>query len=781
MMRRLTGSSVRRVEDPRILTGRGRFVDDLRVPGMLHAAFVRSPVPHGRVVSIDSDAARHVAGVVDVFTDADLRPHVTDMTPNGSDGLFAPSYPALARDIVRVVGEPVAIVVAESRHVAEDACLLVDVEYEPIDPVVDVDDAMATDTTLLFPEHGSNVVFRSEHHYGDTTAGLAEATHVVRERFTQHRHANVPMEGRAGLADYSPATDELVYHASHQAPHALRVALATILGHPAHLLTVLCNDIGGSFGQKGGVSREDVAVCAAARLVGRAVKWIEDRNENLTAGGQARDERMDVEAGIDADGRLTALRVHLVMDVGAYPQIGFPASGYANIIRALMPAAYRLTNYDFESVAVATNKATYVPYRGPWEVETWVRERLLDVLARTASIDPVELRLRNLWDAAELPRPSVTGAELVGISQRETLMRAHSIVGYRAFRAEQAAAREHGRYLGIGFANFIEPAPVMPSLIEAMGFMAAPRAVQEARIRLEPDGSLTVYTSQQPHGQSHETTLAQLVADEIGVPFEHVRVVHGDTRVTPFNFVGTGGSRAATLASGAVIGAARNVREQVLQVASKLWEIDVTDLHIVDGDITARGVPSRRLSIAQIAATAYTRPTLANDDGAAGVEARHTYLSGEGTWSQSTHCCVVEVHIDTGNVEVDRFLVVEDCGAMINPAIVDGQVRGGVVQGIGAVLFERSAYDDDGQYLAGTFMDYLLPTATDIPHIEVDHLQIDGRDDDGVPFRGVGEGGAIGAPAALTNAIEDALVPFGAMIREQHLPPYRILELCGLI
>jgi carbon-monoxide dehydrogenase large subunit len=308
----------------------------------------------------------------------------------------------------------------------------------------------------------------------------------------------------------------------------------------------------------------------------------------------------------------------------------------------------------------------------------------------------------------------------------------------------------------------------MPSLLRAMGFEAAPRTVQAARLRLEPDGSLTVFTSQQPHGQGHETTLAQLVADEVGVPFDRVRVVHGDTDVTPFNLVGTGGSRAATLASGAVMGAARALRERLLDLASERWEVDPADLELADGEVTARGVPSRVLTLEQLAGAAPEA-----------IEVEHGYMSGEGTWSQSTHCCIVEVDVDTGHVDVVRYLVVEDCGEMINPAIVEGQVRGGVAQGIGAVLFEKSAYADDGTFLASTFMDYLLPTAADLPPIEIVHLET--TPDDDVPFRGVGEGGAIGAPAALTNAIEDALVPFGAEVREQHLPPHRILELCGLI
>jgi carbon-monoxide dehydrogenase large subunit len=312
-----------------------------------------------------------------------------------------------------------------------------------------------------------------------------------------------------------------------------------------------------------------------------------------------------------------------------------------------------------------------------------------------------------------------------------------------------------------------------------MGFMAAPRTVQEARVRLEPDGSLTVFTSQQPHGQSHETTLAQLAADELSVPMERVKVVHGDTDVTPFNLVGTGGSRAATLASGAVIGAARAVRSRVLDAASKLLEIAPDDLEIIDGSVAARGAPTRAIKLDAVAAATYLQPGLVSDDGALGIEVRSTFISGEGTWSQATHACTVSVDVETGRVSILRYVVVEDCGSIVNPAVVDGQIRGGVAQGIGAVLLEHAAYSDDGQYLAGTFLDYLLPTATDIPTIEIHHLESEPIAE--INFRGVGEGGAIGAPAALTNAIEDALAPFGVRIREQHLPPRRIAELCGFV
>ena len=563
------------------------------------------------------------------------------------------------------------------------------------------------------------------------------------------------------LADWQPATGQLDYHVSHQAPHALRIGLARILRQPAHQLRVRCGDIGGSFGQKAGVAREDVAVCAAARLVGRPVKWIEDRIENLTVGGQARDERMDVEVAVDADGRLLGLRAQMVIDIGAYPALGFPASGFVNVVRCLMPAAYRLEHYDFDGVAIATNKATYVPYRGPWEMETWVRERLLDVVARDIGVDPVEVRMRNLLTDDELPRPSVTGTELMNITQRQTLQQVVGLVDYDGFRAMQRSALDEGRYLGIGFANFIEPAPFMPSLIRAMGFMAAPRTVQEAAHPARA-GRL-VHLVHQPAAARPEPRDDARPARRRRAR-RRPRRASGSCTATPTPRRSTS---SAPVAAGrrrwpAARSSARRARsvERLLDMASKLWEIEPADLELVDGAVEARGRAARRMPLAQLGLLAYAQPGLAAASGSPGVEEKFAYLSGEGTWSQSTHGCIVEVDVATGAVRIDRYVVVEDCGQMINPAIVDGQVRGGVVQGIGSVLFEHSAYGDDGQFLAGTFMDYLLPTAADVPHIEVHHL--DTHPDDDVPFRGVGEGGAIGAPAALTNAIEDALAPFGA-------------------
>jgi carbon-monoxide dehydrogenase large subunit len=410
-------------------------------------------------------------------------------------------------------------------------------------------------------------------------------------------------------------------------------------------------------------------------------------------------------------------------------------------------------------------------------METWTRERLLDIVAHELGLDPAELRRRNYLEGAEGDQ-LITGVSVSGITSRETLDRALALIDYDEVRSQQKSARDEGRCVGVGFATFIEAAPGPPEMRVGGGMFGG----EQAKVKLEADGRVTIITSQSPHGQGHETTLAQVVADEMGVSMDQVRVVHGDTRLTPFSILGTGGSRAATWASGAVLINARKVKEKVLAIAGAQLEVSPEDLEISEGIITPKGVPSKAIPLAQIAMQATLSPTSLPPGTDANLEANERFL-GEGItgsgWSGGTHACVVEVDLGTGAVKIVRYVVVEDCGRVINPAVVAGQVRGGVAQGIGQVLYERAAYDEEGNFLAGTFMDYLLPTAAEIPTIEIEHVESDPEGEIG--FRGVGEGGMIVAPAALTNAIEDALLPFGAKITEMYLPPAKVLELAGII
>lgn len=773
---RTIGTSIQRVEDERVLTGRGRYVDDVTLPGMLHAAFLRSPHPHAHITRMDTSQAQAMPGVIAVLTGADMQRLTKPLTIQMLQGYKSPAFFGLATDTVRFVGDPVVLVVAESRYLAEDACDTIEVEYEPLRAVATIEQALDASSPAIFDDVGTNTLFEQSHTYGDVDAVFASADHVFTEKFRQHRYANVPMETRGCVASYDPATREMVYHVATQSPHGVRLALSGLLSIPADRMRVVSGDVGGAFGLKGFVFREDVAVAAASKQLGRPVKWIEDRNEHLMASAHAREEDLELSVAARGDGTLVGLKANLVMNQGSYPLLPFPSALFCSIMRVMLPGPYRFQGYSFDTTVVASNKAPYVAYRAPWEIETFVRERMLDIVARNLNMDPVEIRKKNMVTAAEQPVHMITGPTLERMSARETLDRSLELFDYAGFRDQQRQARERGVYRGLGIATFIEAAPGPRDMAQALGFGLGK---ERAHVRMEIDGHLTVITAQMPHGQGHETTLAQVAADEMGVPFDHVRVVYGDTRYTPFSLIGTGGSRSATMASGAVLYGTRQIKDAVLKIAAGMLEASVEDLQIDEAMISVKGAPQRALPLGQIAMLCYMAPDHLPAGAAAVTEVDHDFDGDEGGWAQATHACWVTVDRDTGEVRIDRYLVVEDCGTMINPAIVEGQVRGGVAQGIGGVLYEHAAYDEEGQFLAGTFMDYLLPTTTEVPTIEIDHLETPPISP--VNFRGVGEGGALVAPAALTNAIEDALAPLGVKITEQFLPPSRILELTGTI
>jgi aerobic carbon-monoxide dehydrogenase large subunit len=771
---RYTGASIKRSEDPRILTGAGRYVDDIKLPGMLHAAFVRSPLPHARVLSVDASAARALPGVVAALTGAELEA----ITVPGPDALMAlmgwagptPQFTLLATDKVRFAGDPVAIVIAESRYLAEDGCELVAVEYEDLPAVTNASFALDPSSPPLFANLGDNIAKpHSRDEFGDVPATFAGADRVYDFRIDVHRHQNVPMEGRGCVASYDADSGAMTVYAATQSVHVSKVAIAMRLGMEPDKVRVLAGDIGGSFGLKIGASREELAVAAASRDLGRPVKWVEDRGENLSTSGQAREESFDVRAAVSKDGDLLGLDVKMVIDTGAYPGMG---AMVPSIVEAMFPGPYKLAALGFESTAVTTNKATYVAYRGPWASETFVRERVLDLIAKDLGLDPFEIRLHNVAPRTDPPAVMVTGRPLVGVTTKESLERIAQLVDFPAFRRRQAEGRERGVYLGIGVATFIEAAPGP----REPGGPSGPMGMESMRLRLEEDGIVVLFTGQMPHGQSHQTTLAQIAADEFGVPFEQVRVVVGDTDVVPFGL--TGGSRSATMTGGVALHGARQLKAKVLDVASHLMEASARDLEITDGQVFVRGDPASAIPVGEVARRAASGEFGAAVD--ANLEIVATFDGGEGGWSGGSHCAIVEVDAETGIVKVKRYVVAEDCGALINPAVVEGQIRGGVAQGIGAVLLERSAYDEDGNFQAATFMDYLMPTACDIPRIEIEHLETVPLDTD-VNFRGVGEGGMIVAPPTVVNAIEDALSPFGVRIYEQHLPPARVLELIAAV
>jgi carbon-monoxide dehydrogenase large subunit len=839
------GTSVKRVEDQRLLTGRGTYLADVRVDGCADAAFLRSPYPHAEIVSIDVAAARALDGVYGVFTGADIERITNPFLPFlMMANLYTPLHYALSKERVRMVGDPVAIVVAESRYVAEDALDLIDVEYRELPAVGTIAAALDPGSTPVWAKAKGNILYDDTAEYGDVESVFTSADHVFTERFTCPRQSNQPMETRGTLVEVDAATGELTVHSATQSGHMLRWMLSAyterrsvldsvksfarnkqrrsglaagakaffaesaddlkkqdnsgmvsqVRKEPStlpHMFRtaigvagretypkVVAKDIGGGFGAKGSVAREDVALTAAAIELGRSVRWVEDRVENLLDGGQARDEEMTLSMAVDADGTIRGLKVDVVIDQGAYPGSPVGAPMIANMMKVMWPGSYRFEAFEQRSRIVSTNKGKYVPYRGPWANETWTRERMINVVARHLEMSQAEIRLNNMMGEEDFPSAMLTGPTVdETMSTRKTLERAIELADLNGFEQAKADAAAAGRYLGIGIASYHEAAPGPPNYWDSMSPGSGMLLRQTARATVARDGSIEVRTPQMPHGQSHETTYAQVAADELGVAIEDVRIVYGDTSRTPFDLVGTGGSRGGPVGGGAVRKAGRSLRREILEAAADLLEASIDDLEITNGSVHVAGVPAKGVAFADLAAA------VVGDDAADDVlafDVSEDYTSaGDGGWSTATHVCWVEVDLDTGEVVIPRYLVVEDCGPVINPAIVDGQVRGGVAQGIGAVLYERVAYDDDAGMRTTTYMDYLMPTAMEIPHIEVEHIETlsPGEND----FRGVGEGGMIGAPAAITNAIEDALSAFDVTIREQFLPPARILELAGVI
>jgi len=782
---RSVGASVKRSEDPRILTGRGRYIDDVVLPGMLHAAFLRSVVPHGRLVSVDVSAARELPGVVAVYTGEDMmarcRPAQAGalLGINLMPGMKSPSFYGLATDKVRFVGDPIALVVAESRPIAEDACELIVEDYEMLDPIVTYADALDPSRPAIFEDCGDNIAFTTEMVIGDIDAVFARADRVISTTISVHRHQNVPMEGRGSIASWDPAAEQLTVHTSTQSPHATRMLLPAQIDLPIEKIRVVAGDVGGAFGLKTGLFREDVALIVATMDLGRPVKWIEDRAEHLSSSGQAREEMADLEAAVTNDGRLLGVKMDVKLNSGAYPCDPFPGAMMVASISGSFQGPVKIEAIAATSTAVFSNKATYIAYRGPWATADFLRERLLDVIARELDIDPLDIRRRNYVVRDEPPLTMLTGRAYLGVTTQESVEQAAKLADWEGFRARQLAARAEGRYLGLGMASYLEAAPG-PRTPEFNDPAAGMMGDQVTHVSVERDGRIAVITAQMPHGQGHETTLAQVAADELGVTFEDVIVRYGDTDFTPVALIATGGSRAATMANGAVLHGSRELRGNIVSLAAELLEASPLDLDIAGGVVSVKGSPGITMSFAEIARIVEEEPDRLPAGTDAALEVTYTYDGGKGGWSGGTHCCFVEVDVETGLVHIDRYVVVEDCGLPVNPAIVEGQVRGAVAQAIGAVLLERSAYGEDGQFLAGTFMDYLLPTTMVVPNFEIHHVESVLLDPD-VNFRGVGEGGMIVAPAAITNAIEDALAPLGVRVREQHLPPSRILELLGTI
>jgi len=762
---RFVGQSVKRREDPRLLTGHGRYVDDVMRPGMLHCTFVRSDVARGRIVGIETEAAKDLDGVVAVLTASDLNPHAGTMQPTML--LTTPGAPLrpLADGDVRFVGEPIVLIVAESRYVAEDAAELVEVDIESEPPVIDVEHALDVGVAVVHPELDTNLGAEMAFPIAPELAALLDGDNAIRRTFRQHRHTPVPMETRGIVVEYEPAGGVLEAWMSTQNPHEAKQAIARVTGVPSHLVRVQGHDVGGGFGQKFFTPREELTVALAARRLGRTLKWIEDRRENLIASNHARADVAHCTFALDADGRLLGTYIDHLEDAGSFP-IG-ATGGAGALVGLLFTGPYKCPQASLRTRAVWTNTCGRGAYRGPWMFETVAREQMVDAVAREIGMDPLEWRRRNVVPTSELPYTLPTGLPLDMVSPSETLEQAAEIIAYDEFRAEQARAfAEDGRLLGIGLGLYVEPSTGMMD----------PMGTETAVVRVDPNGQVTVSLGTGSHGQGIETTMAQVVAEELGIDFDDVTVVQGDSAVTTFGR-GTGGSGTAVIAGNSCRSACAVVRAKAIEIAAHLLEAAPDDLDIVDGQIAVRGTPSRAVAWSEVARIAHLETARLPEGMEVGLEATATFKAPPFSWSNACHACAVEVDRATGVVTVLRYVVSEDCGVMINPMIVEGQVAGGVVQGIGGTLYEHFVYDDEGNPLTTTFMDYLLPTTTEVPTIEYGHVETPAPTPGG--HKGMGEGGAIGSPPAVFNAVADALAIVGATIDHTPLSPDVVLGALG--
>lgn len=759
---RYAGTRVHRVEDARLLTGHGTFVADVSRPGMLHVCFVRSPLAHARITNIDACEALELPGVRAVLLASDLNPdaHHAWYSSDGPDVPDTPR-PPLASDKVRFVGDPVALVVAENAYLAEDAAGLVEVDYDPLPPIADYRGAENIET-LVHDDYPGNVA-------GALGAGPSEeleetfgsAAYVASENIYQQAYAAVPIETRGIVVEWVAASGELTIWAATQAPHEVRAVCSRLLGLPEQRIRVMARDTGGGFGQKVIPLREDLCMMLAARKVNGPLKWVEDRRENLLSAGKPRHEDGNTRMAFDDDGALLAAQIDHVQDVGAYPA-PWPV-GTSSAVGMFFPGPYRVPQATWSTKSVFSNTSGRTAYRGPWQFETVARELTLDIAARKMDMDPIELRRRNLLRADEMPYANPNGMPYDHIAPLETFELAMEKLGWEEFRHEQTHARESGRYIGVGTSTYVEPTTT------GMGHYAT----EGATIRIEPSGKINVYLAGGSSGNSIETTVVQMAADALGANLEDVATVQGDTAVTPFG-AGTAGSRSGSMTAGAVTETADILRKKLTALAAHQLEAAEEDIELADGRARVRGAPSAEIDYAQLASIAYTQTDSLPENMSAGLEANSRYTAASPIlWANAVHVCTCEVDVATGKVTLLRYIVSEDVGPMINPNVVEGQIAGGTVQGIGGALLEHFPYDEEGNPLATTFVDYLLPTTTEVPFIEHGHLETPGPGPGG--YKGVGEGGAIGAPPAVINAVADALSPFGVTITQLPVTPSAII------
>ncbi len=768
------GARLPRKEDPRLLRGEARFLDDIEVPpGTLHAVFLRSPHAHARILGIDASGVRDIPGAL-VLTAADL-PQLPPLRPDlPLPGFAVTERPLLCRDLVRFVGDCVAIVLAEDAYAAEDAAELVAVDYEPLPAIVTLEQALAEGAGSVHREAPDNVLFRNQVTTEGFDAAFAAAPHVFRETFVGSRVATVSLEPRGCLARHDPGLDETVLWSSTQVPHLVRNMLCEVLGLADTAVRVIAPDVGGGFGVKASVYPEEILAIAAARLLGRPVKWAGDRQDDFLSSSHARDMRFGVEMAMDADGVLAAIRIDVLANAGAYGGIPFGSSIEAGGGPRTFPGPYRFRHYAFRTRAVATHTTPSGPYRGvAAPIAFMAFEGMMDRAAAALGLTREEIRRRNLLDTADFPFVNASGIRYDIASHHRTLTKALALSEWEDFVLRRDADPDKIR--GIGIACVTEQTGQGSTRYRARGLLRIP-GIEAARLKMEPSGRATLAVSQTTQGQGHLTTFAQMAAEHLGIPPAHITVLEGDTAVSPFGS-GTFASRSVVAAGGAVITAAEVIAKKMKRIAGHLLEADEADIVLRDGRAEVVGT-GLSVTIEEVARTAYAmRPKGVPPGESFGLDTTEYWDQPFSSVSAAVHVAEVSIEKATGRVKVERYSIVHDCGRVVNPMIVDGQVHGAVVQGLGPALMERLVHDEHGQLLTTTLLDYTLPTALDVPDIAMEHIETPALDTKG-GVKGMAEGGTIGAIPVLLSAINDALRPHGAWI---HAIPVRAEQLLRII
>ena len=773
MTTRIFSSGIRRREDPRLISGRATYTDDITLPGTVYAAILRSPHAHARIRRVNTSRAARAEGVVAVYTGADLEGVIGPipcawMIPNSD--IKGVAHPAIARDVVRYVGDAVAVVVAESRHQAQDALELIEVDYEPLTPVIDPQQALQEGAPQLHGDAPNNQAFHWVAAGGDVEEAFRNPEVVVRERIVQQRLIPNAMEPRAALAQWVDVTGELTLWSTTQNPHIVRLLLSSVAGLPEHKIRVIAPEVGGGFGSKIAFYADEAITVFCAMKLGRPVKWTETRSENYQATTHGRDHIEEVELAATTDGKITGIRGRVYAGMGAY--LSTAAPGIPTILHGLMYSGpYTIPAISCEVFGSFTNTTPVDAYRGAGRPEaTFLLERLVDKLAAAVSVDPVEVRRRNLIPKFEDGYDVAIGLNYDSGDYRGTLDIALREAGYYQVRQQQTQLRQEGRYLGIGVTTYVEMCGLGPSQVAgAVGFGGG--LWESAIVRFHPSGKVNVMIGTSPHGQGEETTFAQVISDELGVPVDDIEVLHGDTDNTPMGW-GTYGSRTTAVSGAAVALSARKIKDKARELAAHLLEASADDIEYSDGRFFVRGSPDRAQSIQDIALMANVAWNMPQGM-EPGLEATTFYDPPNFTYPFGAHVALVEVDVNRGTIDLKRYIAVDDCGLQINPMIVEGQVHGGVVQGVGQALWEGAVYDENGQLLTGSMLDYALPRADVLPDLEV-HSTSTPSPHHPLGVKGVGETGAIASTVTVYNAVIDALKPLGVQSIEMPLTPERV-------